>query len=383
VVVVIGSLGKTAATHAVSAALELGQPRGGGNSRASIAFGILRVRRSDRHAVFEVGVAGPGGMTPYSGLLRPDVVLVTSVGSEHNTSFHTIEATRSEKAKMVRALSPSGVAVLNGDDPNVAWMATQTRARVVTFGFATGSDVRATDFEPAGPQGGSFTVEAGRERRRVQIRLLGKPMVYAILGAMTVALSEGFTLEEIVPRLAAMTPLPGRLEPVVLESGAILIRDDLKSTLETIESGLDLLAEMPAKRRIVVLGDVSEPPGSPGPVYRRVGERVAATATLAVCVGEGYKRYASGARRTGVHEGTLVNAGRSVLRAAEIVREELGPGDVVLIKGRNNQRFERVALALQGRRVVCDIPVCRAVPRLRCASCPMLERGWVGRRVVT
>ena len=78
-----------------------------------------------------------------------------------------------------------------------------------------------------------------------------------------------------------------------------------------------------------------------------------------------------------------MNAGRSVLRAAEIVREELGPGDVVLIKGRNNQRFERVALALQGRRVVCDIPVCRAVPRLRCASCPMLERGWAGRRVVT
>ncbi|HXJ82953.1 MAG TPA: Mur ligase family protein [Candidatus Methylomirabilis sp.] len=382
VVAVIGSLGKTTATHAVAAALAIDRRRSGGNARAAIAFGMLKVRPGDRHAVFEVGIAGPGQMTPYPRLLRPDVVLVTSIGSEHNASFGTIEATRTEKAKMVRALPASGLAVLNGDDLNVMWMASQTRARIVTFGFGTSHDVRGSEFVQAGPEGVRFTVEARGERRRVAIRLLGQPMAYAILGAIAVALSEGCSLDEVLPRLAAMAPLPGRLEPVVLACGAIVIRDDLKSTLESIDSNVDLLAELPARRRLVVLGDVSEPPGSPGPVYRRIGARASATAALTVCVGEGHKRYASGARRFGAPEGTIVDAGRSPLRAAEIVRETLGPGDVVLIKGRNNQRLERVALALQGHRVVCDIPVCRAVPQLRCSSCPMLSRGWAGLRVV-
>jgi hypothetical protein len=69
------------------------------------------------------------------------------------------------------------------------------------------------------------------------------------------------------------------------------------------------------------------------------------------------------------------------LQAAAAVGEDLGTGDVVLIKGRDTQRLDRVALALMGRAVRCDIAFCNAMP-MRCASCPMLERGWDGLRVV-
>ncbi len=77
----------------------------------------------------------------------------------------------------------------------------------------------------------------------------------------------------------------------------------------------------------------------------------------------------------------LVNAGESPHEAAAALRDELGPGDVVLVKGRGTQKLERTVLALQGRNVVCDIPVCNY--RIACAECVMLERGWDGLRVVT
>lgn len=73
---------------------------------------------------------------------------------------------------------------------------------------------------------------------------------------------------------------------------------------------------------------------------------------------------------------------RFLLAAVELVRKDLLPGDVVLIKGRGSQRLARVALALQGRQVRCDIAACDAGAWTPCDRCPMLERGWDGLRVV-
>ena len=267
--------------------------------------------------------------------------------------------------------------MLNGDDPNVRRMAGETRARIVTFGLDPGNDVCATDLELLWPAGNRFTVEAQRSRHAVQTRLVGWPMIYPVLAAVAVALADGIALAETLRRLESLPPTPGRLEPIELESGAFLLRDDFKSTLETIDAALDVLADVPARRRIVVLGEVSEPPGSQGPIYRRLGERIAGTADRAVFVGGGFQRYAAGARRAGFPTAAMVNAGRDVLKAAEAVRGDLGPGDVVLVKGRDTQRLDRVWLALAGRDVRCTIDFCDA--RGRCAACPMLERGWNGR----
>jgi hypothetical protein len=72
----------------------------------------------------------------------------------------------------------------------------------------------------------------------------------------------------------------------------------------------------------------------------------------------------------------LLNAGSDVLRAAELVGQDLRPGDVVLIKGRGAQRLERVVLALQGRLVRCAVATCPFSAKTRCRRCRMLERGW-------
>jgi UDP-N-acetylmuramoyl-tripeptide--D-alanyl-D-alanine ligase len=382
VVAVAGSLGKTTTARAVTAALgRQPQPRIEFNSWSALAEAVLRIQPHDRHAVIEVSLSRPGQVAPYLRLLRPDLVVVTSIASEHNRSFRTLEGARAEKAKMVRGLAPTGLAVLNGDDPHVLWMAEQTCARVMTFGFGEGNDVRASEMALDWPRGTGFTLHVGGETRSVRIRLLGRPGVHAVLAAVAVALAEGFTLDQALPALEALPPTPGRLQPLQLANGAFLLRDDYKSALETIDSALDLLAEVPARRRVVVLGDVSEPPGSQGPIYRRLGERVGQIAARAIFVGGNFQRYWVGAKQAGLPRNASFDAGTSVLRAAEVVRADLGPGDVVLIKGRDTQRLDRVVLALAGRRVGCTIKFCDVV-RTRCDECPMLERGWNGLRVM-
>lgn len=383
VVAVVGSFGKTTTTRAVMAALGKDRlPEAGLNSLSHVAAAILLIRPRQRHAVVEVGIAGRGEMARYTRVVRPNVTVVTSIGSEHSRSLRTLEVTRAEKSEMVRILPPSGLAVLNGDDPNVRWMQGQTRAAVRTFGLDAGSDVRATKVAIDWPHGTRFTLHADGETRTMRTRLLGQPGVYAILAAVTVALAEGLTLEVVLPRLEALTATPGRLQVIRLPNGAFLLRDDFKSSTETIDVALDVLGEIPARRRIVVLADVSEPSGGQGPTYRRLGERIARVATRAIIVGRHWQRYAAGATHAGLPRETFVNAGPSVCTAVELVKADLLPGDVVLIKGRVSQRLARVALGLQGREVRCDIDVCTAGAWTPCHRCPMLERGWDGLRVV-
>jgi UDP-N-acetylmuramoyl-tripeptide--D-alanyl-D-alanine ligase len=282
---------------------------------------------------------------------------------------------------MVRILPPSGIAVLNGDDPNVLWMKSRTRARVITFGVHETNDIRASDVTLDWPNGTRFTLHAGSETREVRIRLIGKYMVYPILAAVAVSLAEGSPLDQVIPALEGMPPTSGRLEPIRLENGVLVLRDENKSPLETIEVALDVLSATPAQRRVVVLGDVEQPPGSKGAIYRRIGERIAKIASCAILVGgHSYSGYTSGLKRGGMPQEKILYAGQNASNAAKLLSEELKPGDVVLIKGRGTQRLGRVVLSLMGRTVRCDIDFCKA--EVRCERCPMLERGWDGVRVV-
>ncbi|HET6469919.1 MAG TPA: Mur ligase family protein [Geminicoccaceae bacterium] len=380
VIAVVGSFGKTTTTAAVAGALGGSADRRRGNAWGKLALQVLRLRPWERHAVFEAGIDGKGQMIQYAGMMRPDVVVVTAIGSEHNRSLGSLENTRDEKAQMLRGLRQGGIAVLNGDDPHVRAMAAMTEARVVTFGLGPDNDVRASGVRLDWPHGTRLTVHVGGAARELRVRLLGRVMAYPVLGAVAVAWAEGRPLDEVAAALEALPPRPGRLQPVPLPNGAWLIQDDFKSAVETIDAALDVLAEVPG-RRIVVLGEISEPPGSAGPHYRHIGERLAAVASRVVVVGgqRTFRGYAAAATRAGLPREALVSAGRSVMAAAQAVEADLRAGDVILIKGRDTQRLDRVALALQGRMVGCRIEVCpiRGISICsRCETCPMLERGW-------
>ncbi len=372
-VAVVGSFGKTTTTRCIAAALGVSGRPPRDNCRSHLAMTTLRRTGLAPWAVLEVGIDHPGQMADYARVLRPDVTVVTAIGSEHGRSLGLLEGTWREKAHMVKALATGGLAVLNGDDPNVMAMRAETAAAAITFGIGPECDVRAIAVALDWPRGMSLEVGAGGEQATVSLRLLGAAMVYPALAAIAVARAAGVSLAVAAARLAAVAPTPGRLEPVAISGGATLLRDEFKSTEETIHAALDLLEAIPARRKLVVLGDVSEPRGSQGPIYRAIGARVAAVADFAVFLGRRCSSYAAGAHGAGLARTAIRKAGHDVARATLLVREALGPGDVVLIKGRDNERLDRVALALMGRTVSCDRDLCYFL-KTRCEHCSLLGR---------
>ncbi len=377
-VTVTGSFGKSTTTRAVSAVFGLApHPDITRNAFTWLAAAVLRIRPSQPRAVIEVGIDAPGQMARYARLTRPEVVVVTSIGNEATTQLKTLDGIRAEKSLLVRALAASGTAVLNGDDSNVMWMAGQTAARVVTFGFGAHCDLRASELRLEWPQGSHFHVNAFGEERDATVRFIGRHMIYPALAAIAVSLLEGLDLDETLSLLKSLPPTPGRMEPIILTNGVVLLRDDHKSGLETMQAALDLFADVPARRRIVLFGDVTEPPGNRTFVYEELGARIAKIAAHLIVVGRGLQDYSTGAQRAGMPAAAIHDGGTTPQQATAVLRTLLQPGDVVLVKGRRGQALGRVPLLLQGDRVGCNLSLCDLL--MSCAQCPMLAAGWEGK----
>ena len=381
VIVVVGSFGKSTTARALTAALRVpAHERLLHNAFTSVAFAVLRIGRSQPRAVIEVGIGAPGEMARYARMIRPDVTVVTSIGSEHERAVGTLEDIRTEKCRMVSALPASGTAVLNGDDAHAMWMAGETRARVVTYGFGASCDVRAADLRLDWPHGSRFRVVAFGQERDVAVRLIGRHMIYPALAAIAVSGIEGIPLDEALSALQSLPPTPGRMEPVALANGVVLLRDDFKSTLETMHAALDAFADVPARRRIVLFGDVTQPPSNREFVYQQLGARMAGIAAHLIVVGRGLQDYTAGAIQAGMPAAAIHDGGANPQQAVAALRALLQPGDVVLIKGRRGQKLDRVRLLLQGVRVGCDVGLCDL--GALCVECPMLAAGWGARQMI-
>lgn len=374
IVVVIGSLGKTTTKHALNAALDCPNRNFSySNYGSSLSENLLRIRPWDIRGVLEVGIGGPGQMAAYPKMIRPDIVVVTSIASDHNRSFPSLLDTRAEKVKMVSALPATSTVVLNGDDPNVRWMATQTAARVVTFGFNADNDFRATDLQMLPDGKMSFKVELAGKIFPIESRLQGRHMVYPLLAAVVVAQLEKLELSGVQKRLAQLPPVADRMEIIRLPGGIQILNDSKKGSLESIHGAFDTFAKIPATRKIVILGKVEEPVGKVRDIYRDLGERLAGIADLIVCIGDDdLTSVRPAAVRAGMDFSAIHHHGSRITGAAEFLRGKLQPGDLVLVKGASAQKFQRVVLQLMGHPVSCHAKFCD-VKVSSCTVCPLLN----------
>lgn len=372
VIVVVGSLGKTTTRRALHAALAC--PERGfsySNYGSSLAANLLRVRPRDRHAVIEAGISAPGYMAGYARMLQPDIVVVTSIKSDHYRSFPTLDDTRNEKAKIVSALVTSGIAILNGDDPRVRWMATQTRAQVLTFGTNDDNDIQATNLKNS-PAGLSFDVRMRNGHYPVRTRLFGEHMVYPCLAALTVAEVEGIPMDGVLRRLAGLEAADSRMTLVHLPNAITILDDSFKNSIDTIYSAFDAFVRLPARRRIVVMGPAEDPPGRQGDINREIGRRVA-FADLVICVGgRAMSGVRSGAVAAGMDRSAIRLMDHAYAPVASLLMAELRPGDAVLVKGQSTQRLRRIVLRLLGRPAACTVRYC-VVKVPSCDACPLLN----------
>ena len=288
VVAVTGSYGKSSTVRLVAAALGLPPPAAGEipNGLWPVPAAVLRLRPGQARAVIEIGIDRPGLMDRQAGAAAPDVAIVTSVGGEHLETIGDMGRIAREKARLLAHLRRGGVAVLHGDDPRVRAMAPRTNGRVVTYGLDPGNDVHAVDVSVDWPRGMRFTAMVHGVAVPMRLPLLGRHMVPPALAALAVAAGEGLPLARAAAAIAALPPVTARLEVVPLPDGTTLLCDHHKNSLATIRAALELAAELPG-RKLLVIARVREMGAEQADELRRTAELVARVPAEVIAIGEG------------------------------------------------------------------------------------------------
>src|SRR6202035_1032906 len=140
VIAVTGSFGKTSAAAAAAAAVGATFDVDGANYGSFLAAALLRHRPR-------------GQMRGYARLLRPDVVVLTAVGTEHMQRLGNLEAIAAEKARLVQELGPAGLLIVNGDDERCRAIGARAAGRVVRVGFTADCDWRIEEAAGDWPRG--------------------------------------------------------------------------------------------------------------------------------------------------------------------------------------------------------------------------------------
>jgi UDP-N-acetylmuramoyl-tripeptide--D-alanyl-D-alanine ligase len=372
-IAITGSAGKTTTTACVGAILSAHFPThwtpGGHNGRLSLARDILRTRFRHRFMVIEVGTRAPGALRKAAWMIAPDIAVVLTVLGIHTDAFPTLDAMAAEKEQLLSRLGERGLAILNADDPLVRDMATRGHGSGRTFGTCADAFVRATDVSATWPRRLSFCAHQGSYSCRVQTNLVGEHMLTPALAALAVGFSCGIPLEQAAAHFAEIQPVAGRLQPMILPCGAVVLRDDFNACLPTLVAGLNVMRTAQAARRIVIVGDILDSTFTVRPRLRDLGQRVASSADLAIFIGNASVVSAKAAIQAGLNAESA-RSFQNLREAAAFLQQELRPGDLVFVHGWTAHQIERVILAQLGT-ISCWIERCTKF--IDCDQCPELK----------
>jgi len=380
IIMVTGSVGKTSTKDAIAAALsertylrasekgyntEIGVPLtiiGMPNPWGSV-LGWLRVMREGLALVFfpnhypkllvlEVGADKPGDLAKVLQIATPDVVVVTRLPEVpvHVEAYASPEAVREEEFVPAYGLAPGAPLIISSEDAYAAAYAKRLSLTIHTFGTSADADVRvhsvAVAYDGERPSGMKGSVTVDDVTLELTVRgALGAHQMLAPAAAIATADALGIPVDHALKGLAAYASPPGRMRILAGKNDTVLIDDSYNSSPVAAEEALRALKGLKhAKRRIAVMGDMLELGRFSVEEHERIGRIAAETADVLITVGIRSRAMAEAARTAGLSE---VHSFGSPEEAAELLNTLIQPGDVILMKGsQNNIRLERVVAAL-------------------------------------
>ncbi|EFE70025.1 MULTISPECIES: UDP-N-acetylmuramoyl-tripeptide--D-alanyl-D-alanine ligase [Streptomyces] len=360
-VALTGSAGKTSTKDLIAQVLQRHGPTvftpGSLNNEIGLPLTALTATEETKFLVLEMGARGIGHIRYLTGLTPPRVGLVLNVGSAHIGEFGGREQIAQAKGELVEALPPAeegGAAILNADDPLVRAMASRTKAKVILFGESDEADVRAENVRLTDSGQPSFRLHTPSGACDVTMRLYGEHHVSNALAAAAVAHELGMPADEIARALSEAGSLSRwRMEVTERPDGVTVVNDAYNANPESMRAALRALAAMgkasQAKggRTWAVLGKMAELGDEALAEHDAVG-RLAVRLNVSKLVAVG-GREAAWLQLGAYNEGSWGEESVHVSdaqAAVDLLRSELRPGDVVLVKASRSVGLESVAQAL-------------------------------------
>lgn len=350
VIAVTGSAGKTTTKDLLAAIMSEDAPTVAPqlsfNNEVGLPLTVLRADESTRHLVLEMGASGPGHIDYLTRIAPPDAAIELMVGHAHLGGFGSVEGVRDAKAELIRGLVPSGVSILNRDDPHVMEMAPQAPGRIVTFSAAgnTEAEVWAEDLH---------LDEQGRAVFNLHLDGLTFPMHLGLVGIHHVsnacAAIAGAWVLGIAPEKAcaavngqgASSPHRMSIHELELDGRHItLIDDSYNANLDSFRAGCRAAADLAARRPlIIVAGGILELGEASEETHREVARFFEdAGARCVLALGDESQFYFSERGEDDTHRRF-----RNVDEVIDALRGILEDNAVVFIKGSNGSGAWKVA----------------------------------------
>ncbi len=296
--------------------------------------------------VLEYGADKPGDLAYLTSIARPDISVVTAVGDipVHVQFYESVESVTREKSHLIEVLPPEGTAVLNADDSRVFAMREKTKASCMTYGFAGAALMRISDFEnqyvttatgASKPTGALFKLNYGGASVAVRLNnTAGTSQVYAAAAAACVAVASGLSLEQAAAGLAQYVPPPHRLHFLDGKGGVMLVDDSYNASPLSMASAIAAVKDLPAKRKVAILGDMRELGKFSEQAHQQIGEMARGVFDVIIAVGE---------------ESKVMKADQwfsDAVSALEPVKQLVRSGDLVLVKASHSIGLDKIARAL-------------------------------------
>lgn len=348
-VAITGSVGKTTTKEYVAAALLPLSPyrtEGNFNSVIGLPLSMLGMKKDTRSAVLEMGMSGFYEIDAMSRAARPDVAIITNIGSSHMEMLGSRENIRLAKLEIVNGLKENGILLVNGDDPMLTGLTLPVRT------LSVGVENRECDFFASNIRqdafGTEFTAILPEGRREVcYISQLGTHNVRAAMFGIAAAYIFGIDPTIAKNGMAAFTGAKMR-QNIYRVGGVTFIEDCYNASPESMRAAIDVGASLDKKRFIALLGDMKELGNDTEKLHYGVGEYAARMgADTVFSYGELAERISDGAADNGCK--TVRIKSGDPAEAAELLLDTIEDGDVILFKASRAMRAEKIIDILKER----------------------------------
>ncbi len=343
VVGITGSVGKSTTKEMVASVLgsvyRVAKTPENHNNDIGMPMAILGIPEDTQIAVLEMGMNHFGEIAYLTNIARPDIAVITNIGSVHIEHLGSVEGVLRAKLEILDGMPQDGTVIFNGDDA-LLWNLRQTLdKKMVYFGVRNpecgmlGSGVT--------PKEGSlsFHVQCSGQSFDLSLPIEGEHYVHDALAAVAVGFQLDVPAEKIRSSLSRFQNMAGRQE-IYEKNGFTIIQDCYNAGPESMTAALTVLGSRTG-RRVAILGDMLELGVCADAEHYKIGRVAAKNADMLLAYGPKSERMLYGAITGGMSQ----NSARAFTdrdKLSEVLKQIAKPGDILLFKGSAGMRMQLV-----------------------------------------
>lgn len=348
VVGITGSVGKTSTKDIVASVMsrkyKVLKTQGNLNNQIGLPLTILELK--DHEAlVIEMGMGNLGEIRNLTKIAKPDVAIITNVGTSHIGNLGSRENILKAKLEIIEGLNENGTLIINNDNDLLhKWNKENKMSNVITFGIDEESKFMAKNIK-LNENSSNYDIELDGKIYNMQINIGGKHFVYNSLCAISVGKIFGISIDEIKKGIENFELTKSRME-ILKKDNITIINDCYNASLDSMKASIEYLKAQKGNRKIVILGDMLELGKFSKELHESVGKIVAENKldTL-ITVGEESKYIAKNAINNGMDEKDVFefeNNSNAIEKIKSLMKDE----DIILVKASNGMNFKQIVEAI-------------------------------------